>query len=490
MTGKSFTPAQQAWPPLILEGFAQLAGKRAQKRVLGACKTLNWTDHANFTKQQTLDGPDLDVKMLRWVSEIVADGSEIRSLAGRSCRLGDGTSRNPSDRDALVEQRTTDLKGLIGQVRGFDLDQFLSDYEDPGSAIPWSLGSDAWVDSLKKQALKSAPTSIQQIASVAGVPIKLKILYCPDYVQPSMRITISSRLYQEFSRLLPSYEIQLALAEGPFEDDDGIGAHFDKDALKGYPVNKRILATKVDFHSSVVKLARHATLHQPKIIFGDGQGALIAMGLSRPFLLEQALSTRNVQRREVYTIAQAWGNVSAIILHEPRMSKQGLPVENLKIAVPEFFDMTFPVPALRCFAIKESKSSDYKALKELYGTFKVNVVDDLGQIQLDSLALEPARLMWEHSGECACGRRTYLFGQCTKCLKIEASEIAAEVEDNALDLVPTDTLLPSATGCMTHRTGGVAMKAVIRLMTGGIDGAQVGWGQVRAADKPELRELA
>ena len=90
MTGKSFTPAQQAWPPLVIEGFAQLAGKRTQRRTLGSMKTLNWTDHANFTKQQQVEPADIDVKMLRWVSEIVADGTEIRSLAGRAARLGDG----------------------------------------------------------------------------------------------------------------------------------------------------------------------------------------------------------------------------------------------------------------------------------------------------------------------------------------------------------------------------------------------------------------
>ena len=32
MVGKGFTPAQQAWPALVLEGFAQLGGKRAQKK--------------------------------------------------------------------------------------------------------------------------------------------------------------------------------------------------------------------------------------------------------------------------------------------------------------------------------------------------------------------------------------------------------------------------------------------------------------------------
>ena len=77
MVGRGSTPAQQAWPALTLEGHAQLMGKRVQKRVLGMMKSLNWTDHANFTKQQTIEIADIDIKMLRWVAEIVADGSEI-----------------------------------------------------------------------------------------------------------------------------------------------------------------------------------------------------------------------------------------------------------------------------------------------------------------------------------------------------------------------------------------------------------------------------
>ena len=134
MTGKGFTPAQQAWPAITLEGFAQLGGKRAQRKVLGPMRSLNWTDHANMTKQQTIDLVDIDLKLLRWVSEIVSDGSEIRSLAGRSARLGDGTSRNPSNREALMEQRTKDLAGMIGQ-----------DWEPEGQALRWTIGDGGWV---------------------------------------------------------------------------------------------------------------------------------------------------------------------------------------------------------------------------------------------------------------------------------------------------------------------------------------------------------
>ena len=61
---------------------------------------------------------DIDVKHLRWVSWILADGSQIRSLSGRSAQLGDGYSRNPPDRDQLIEQRSKDLEGRTGQLRG------------------------------------------------------------------------------------------------------------------------------------------------------------------------------------------------------------------------------------------------------------------------------------------------------------------------------------------------------------------------------------
>ena len=192
MVGKGFTAAQQAWPAITLEGFAQLGGKRAQRKLLGPTRSLNSTDHANMTKQQQIELVDIDIKLLRWVSEIVADGSEIRPLAGRSARPGDGTSRNPRDRDALVEQRTKDLQGMIGQVRGFDLDEFLSDWEPQGEAIPWAVGNDGWVEEPRDPqpcepgqvpaAGAAAAPHLHQLMTSAGVSPTLKVLYVPDYM--------------------------------------------------------------------------------------------------------------------------------------------------------------------------------------------------------------------------------------------------------------------------------------------------------------------
>ena len=147
---KSLTPAQQNWPPLIQEAFAQLEVKRATRKTFGSIRTLCWTDHANLTRAQTSD-IGMDPKLVRWVAEILMDGSEIRSLSGRSATLGDSFSRNPKDRDALLAARTKDLEGLTGQLRGFDLDQYL----EQGTAVP--------------------------IAAAAALPVRVMVLF--DYAR-------------------------------------------------------------------------------------------------------------------------------------------------------------------------------------------------------------------------------------------------------------------------------------------------------------------
>ena len=97
----------------------QLEVKRATRKTFGSIRTLCWTDHANLTRAQTSD-IGMDPKLVRWVAEILMDGSEIRSLSGRSATLGDSFSR-------ILRTRTKDLEGLTGQLRGFDLDQYLGE---------------------------------------------------------------------------------------------------------------------------------------------------------------------------------------------------------------------------------------------------------------------------------------------------------------------------------------------------------------------------
>ena len=295
-----------------------------------------------------------------------------------------------------MAQRSKDIAGLIGQVRGFDLDGFISDYEEQGP-LAWAIGETAWVS--KKDAdnpdtnpeVVAAPLMCHYMAA-AGAQPSLKVLYVPDYVAMSLRVTTTSLLYRELTRQLPSWNVQLALAEGPFEDDSGVGAHFDKDSVSGHPPSKAVGRTTVDLHSSVIKLARHAMMHQPKMIIGEGQGALVAAAYAKPLCLEQSMMTRNVQPEEAGEIGQSWGNVSAIILIDPRMSKKGLQTEKLQAASPALFSSDFPVPPRRTFAIKNRKSIHYKDTAVLYEQLGAEICEGLGAMPLDQLASMPADL--------------------------------------------------------------------------------------------------
>ena len=131
-------------------------------------------------------------------------------------------------------------------------------------------------------------------------------------------MTATSQLYVQLSRALPGYEVALALAESPFEDDDAVSAHFEANALGRVQGAKQLNVLKVDLHVSVVKPARHAAMHQPRLVIGKGQGGVVALAYGHPGCLEQVLASRNVQPAELPDIAQAWGNVAAIIIQEPR----------------------------------------------------------------------------------------------------------------------------------------------------------------------------
>ena len=56
-------------------------------------------------------------------------------------------------------------------------------------------------------------------------------MYVPDYIPVKQRIMVTQELHTELGYLLPGYDISLAISEGPFEDDDGVGAHFEAVAL-------------------------------------------------------------------------------------------------------------------------------------------------------------------------------------------------------------------------------------------------------------------
>ena len=49
---------------------------------------------------------------------------------------------------------------------------------------------------------------------------------------------------------------------------------------------------------------------------------------------------------------------------------------------------------------------------------------------------KPAREMWSHTGKCQCGRRTILFGQCSRCLRGEALDKLSRAKEEGLEDEP------------------------------------------------------
>ena len=46
----------------------------------------------------------------------------------------------------------------------------------------------------------------------------------------------------------------------------------------------------------------------------------------------------------------------------------------------------------------------------------------LGDLDWPKLMERKAVDVWRHTGQCACGRRTFLFARCPKCIQEEAIE--------------------------------------------------------------------
>jgi hypothetical protein len=259
--------------------------------------------------------------------------------------------------------------------------------------------------------------------------------------------------------MLPDWNVILAVAEGPFEDDLGCSSHLDKAALSGWPASKRIGALKVDVHTSVVKLARNVQMHSARLLYGEGQGAIIAAGYAKPALLEQALATRNVQTKEACQLGQSWGNISGVLITAPRISRKSIGVEDLRIACPEFFDNNCPVESRRTYGLRNYKSTFYVEEKDFYMQADVEIVDGLAGAPVRQLLEATHHLMWEHDGKCACGRRTYLFGQCLNCLAEDRSLKQEQQEREARDLAEEETAPVSSLGPAI--SAGANVRAVI-----------------------------
>lgn len=277
-----------------------------------------------------------------------------------------------------------------------------------------------------------APLDLPMLMASAGVYPTLQVLYVPDYVPAGARSLATRRVAKKLEESFPDYRIALAVSEGPFEDSEGTSSHFDGDILK-LQKQKMIAKIRTDFQVSIAKLCRNACYHSPKLIIGEGQGALICYDFAKPFVMELSLQTRNVQKQEAQQMGEAWGNVSAIVGINPRLFKKGIMLNDLQLAMPELFKDKCPVPSIRHFQLQDYKSSVYLEEKELVEKLSLEEIDGINKAVLSVLVKQPGRIMWDNDGVCSCGKHTYLFCQCFRCLQGEMREDERKLAEEELD---------------------------------------------------------
>ena len=170
------------------------------------------------------------------------------------------------------------------------------------------------------------------------------------------------------------------------------------------------------------------------------------------------------------------------------MSKSNFGFDRLRTGVPELFQKDCPVEAVKTYGVKVPKAPHYKEEREFYEALRIPLVNGPGDLPLAMAVEEPGRMSWEHDGQCQCGSRTYLFGQCFKCLKAEIAERNQDIVERAVeqdqadpvaegeDVVPTGSVrglgdplpvLPIAQGGVTRAVLFVNGRMLDNLIKGG-----------------------
>ena len=331
------------------------------------------------------------------------DGSEIRSLSGRSATLGDSFSRNPKDRDALLAARTKDLEGLSGQLRGFDLDQYLGEGTEGDGPVPWAVGNDAVPEPAGRVQAAAVPMCV-----VAALPVRVMVVF--DYARWKEQDAELTEIRRVFQASLPGVSVAVRGCWGPFEDTDGLASHFDCGAgrLAG---TKKIKRIRVDLLTSCAKVLREASGFRPQFLVGLGQGGLVTAVLRWPLVVELTLQARNLQRKEARAVGEAWAGIKAIWAVRPRLCTQQGHLEVAE-ACPEL-KKDFPEPPLRGFGIVGKQALGAEVLRSL----RLDAVRSIDDASIRGMLDEPSRPLWDHEGLCICGKRTYLFSRCPACIE-------------------------------------------------------------------------
>ena len=96
-------------------------------------------------------------------------------------------------------------------------------------------------------------------------------------------------------------------------------------------------------------------------------------------------------------------------------------------AFPEAFDKEYPRDGPLLLGLVPSAVAMHDEMCKVLDGAGGQICKTWSDADWESLWAARGQEMWSHEGVCSCGRKTYLFGQCARCLREKAAERHAEV---------------------------------------------------------------
>jgi hypothetical protein len=176
------------------------------------------------------------------------------------------------------------------------------------------------------------------------------------------------------------------------------------------------LEVRRDVFVSVVQVLRTAHRHKAELIIADGQAGAVGLAFCKPLVVETALAARVVQQEEVMQLAAAWNRLELVMCRGPRLGRARAGLDLLVKAIPELV-ADYPVDGLRSFVVLDSAGGQRKEIEDWAGQYGLAMLKSLADHDWAAQAWSSRTPLWEHHGTCSCGRKSYLFSECSECIR-------------------------------------------------------------------------
>jgi hypothetical protein len=184
-----------------------------------------------------------------------------------------------------------------------------------------------------------------------------------------------------------------------------------------------------DLRVSMIHCLRQAKTYRADVIVGFGAGAMVLALLGCPGALEGAMASRTVETREAQDLAEYWTNVQVLIAIQPRVGLKEVGQKHVNVGMPEAkYKLGRESPP--CFVINPVGYAKRVETTELATSLGLGMADSLSEVPWYRMVGGRRREYWRHGGHCACGKRTYIYGECTSCLRKESGDLRADGELN------------------------------------------------------------